>query len=172
MLAFGLMFGIIAGGPLVQERFANAPWRHAAAVFVAWATGLCALWVLLRILEVRDLPSRPPSGEIWAFLLAVSWGLGGWLRDYFGVASVVCFATAGYLWWCSKGRRRGCTIAVAGWLCAGCYPLVIPWSNEHRLLLGMVVGGVATALQGILDVVAFLRGKTPEWSQSVATPAG
>jgi len=170
MLEFGLMVTVMAGGPLLQERFANAPWRHAARTFDLCAGAFCLLWLLLGFLEVCDFSSRPRPGELRRFLVVVCRGLAAWLRNYLGAASVACVATAAYFWWLSGAPRRSCAIAVAGWLWAALYPLAVPWPNEQRFLLGLVLGGLATALQGILDVAAFLRGKS-EWNRAAAAPA-
>jgi hypothetical protein len=162
MLALGLTLEVLAGLGLLQERFANAPWRHAANHFLLGA----GIFVVLRFLLDPPTSVLAPSRELlWWFLLALAWGVAVWLRDLPGVFSVICLLTAAYLW-----RHLRSPFLVAGWLWAALWPLTVPWPNKQRLLLAALLGGATSTLQGAWDVVAFLCGRRPEWRRAPAEP--
>jgi hypothetical protein len=171
LLALGLMCDVFSGAYLLNGRWASATWRPVAEMFWMFACAFSALWFLLNFPEFPD-PDRPsPPGDLWGFLFAVGAVLGFLLRTHVAAAPVVCMAAVAYMWLVGRVRRRSCLIAAAGWLCAGIFPLMVPWPNEQRFVLGILLGGLATALQGVVDVVAFLIGRRPEWSQPTTDPA-
>lgn len=162
LLWLGLDFAVFAG-EFLRHRFAGALWFKSAWAVLWCGAVFCLLWLVLSAWD-RDL-KRPSPGDAWTLALAVAWMVSFELRSHPAVVFVVCGLTAAFMWRLSLKQRSPFVIPVAGWLWAGIYPLTVPWPDDQRFLLSMLIGGLVTALQGGADVIAYLLGKRPEWSQ-------
>lgn len=167
MLAWGWLLAVLGGYGLAPMRLPNAPVHHLAVVALRFATLLCFPLLILQLFDVSpDWRTRWDRKLWWSLLvLALCSGLSCWQRGSIWAAPVASLGVAQFIWVRSKSEQSSYPLAVAGWVWAGLYPLTLPWPNEQRFYLALVLGGAATALQGAWEVVRYLRGHKPQWMQ-------
>ncbi len=89
-------------------------------------------------------------------------GLALWQREQLWAPLMTACAVAGLVW--PKSRPH----LAAAWLCAGLIPAFVPWSNEERVWLVLLVGGLATIVRGIWEAVWYLRHRRRGWAREIS----
>jgi len=116
------------------------------------------LWVSFPSLEsVRVAPS-PHSREAGPLFLSLTViFVLRWQWDQNWSVALLGPAAALALWFMASEQEIKPFAAAAAWIFAGFAAFQLPWPNPQRFLLVMVVGGLATALQGVFAFFSFYR---------------
>lgn len=75
-------------------------------------------------------------------------------REQTWATPVAALSMAGLLWLRFSREERRLAIALAGCLWGAIYPLTLDWPNADRMNLGLFIGGLATAVQGAVQIGA------------------
>ena len=161
MFMLGIGVTALGSNMLFHERpkWLPAPWNTVAfvAFMVAWAW---LIWVSSPGLP-PDFDARPSSESTreigFPLLFAIVAGVlrWQWERDW----AVACLGPVAALALWAISHKQGIRpfAAAAVWTFAGFAALQFPWSNPQRFLLAMVIGGLATAIQGAFASLGFYR---------------
>lgn len=101
-------------------------------------------------------PRRWTGKDGWTVLLLAIIVFAFTQRESSWAGPVACFCFFAAIWLRSTPAQRRWPISAAGWLWGGIYPWMLAWPNADRFDLGLLIGGAATALEGIADIFRFL----------------
>lgn len=170
----GLFLCVFTGGG-VEPRLIAGPSVH---VLVLKALRIAAAWCLIAlILEPWGWPEfgvhRPwDRKKLLPMLMGACFVLCIHESSQIWAAPGACFSFFfGLVWFQSTPAQRRWPIAPVGWLWGGIYPLTLAWPNQQRLGLGLLIGGIAMTLQGIVEIVGSFRRPADGSQASSGTPS-
>jgi hypothetical protein len=157
----GLLVGWEGAESLTSGMPADLPLRHSVHVVLMCLVPICFL--LLQLELWGDLIDGPGFGKDWkrsdwiALSLLAPVGFAAWQNTHTWAVPLFGGSIAGIQWARSYSERRRHVLAVAGWAWAGMYPLLLSWPNEQRFYLTMLLGGLATTVQGVCEIALYFR---------------
>lgn len=167
MLMWGLLITATGAARLLQQALPRSPWRGTVngALFIAVLWELAAPW--LAKLRKEDQPD--PLGildsqakdaakfikqrlEGTAFVAVMCLGLAAAFSRHSWAALAAGFAVAALIHATAKLRKRSYSFAVMAWIVAGIAGALCRWPGDAGFALVFVIGGVATCVQGVVDI--------------------
>jgi hypothetical protein len=170
---WGLLLCVLPGARVEHRAFAGSPAHGLLLKALMIAAAWCFIAIFLELCgSANEFGTHRPwkPQDKWLVLLCGSFALSVFETAQIWAAPVAAFSVLGILCVRLTPLRRRWPIAPAGWLLAGVYPLTVAWPNELRYDLAFAIGGIATALEGAIEIVRFLR-RPPDGGQNPAEGA-
>ena len=143
----GIFLLVVGGQELVADRWPSFPYRgylHIAELLVYG-------WMII-VLWPREISKVENDLAGFALCCAVLSGVFAYYRqhDWAIIGFSATIATA--LWAVGEHRGRSYILGFGGWLMGGIEALMTRWPSEQRFDVLLMIGGVATAVQGALEM--------------------
>jgi hypothetical protein len=138
----------------------HVPAGSALAIVFHRGMMVASIWVLIWLslqpfAGYLDFPGEQIewSRRTWYHILAFGAFMGGVCEpDQIWATPLAALGMSGLLWLRFSREERRRAIALAGCLWGAIYPLTLDWPNADRMSLGLFIGGLATAVQGVVQI--------------------
>jgi hypothetical protein len=155
----GFSTSAMGAAMLGDQRPGWIPFEWHEMVFWAFVASFAwYLWVTFPTIPGQLDPSRSGMSSGAKILLVLALLSTLLLRWQWNEAwAVVCLGpcAAIILWFQARAQNSRSYFAVAIWMVSGAAALALPWPNPQRFLAALIVGGLATCLNGAFAFVDF-----------------
>ena len=155
-MTWGLFMASLGGIELLREHPTLIPTSWKSSIELVWF--LLSIWVLVIFWIPSGIPKNLEKKGEWPILLcAVAVGFLAWQDRQSWAMALVGPVCALFFWFRGKVRGQLLLVSMFGWILASIIVFRLPWPNQDRFGFVFVLGGLATALDGVLVFVGRLR---------------